>query len=40
VKTGLRAHYAAGATHLCIQPVHPEGDTAARDAILTALADT
>jgi probable F420-dependent oxidoreductase len=40
VKTGLRAHFAAGATHLCIQPVHPEGDTAARDAILTALADT
>jgi probable F420-dependent oxidoreductase len=40
VKAGLRAHVAAGATHLCIQPVHPEGDTAARDSILKALADT
>jgi probable F420-dependent oxidoreductase len=40
VKAGLRKHFEAGATHLCIQPVHPEGDTAARDRILTALADT
>jgi probable F420-dependent oxidoreductase len=40
VKAGLRAHFAAGATHLCIQPVHPEGDTGARDKILAALADT
>jgi probable F420-dependent oxidoreductase len=40
VKAGLRKHFAAGATHLCIQPVHPEGDTAARDRILAALADT
>jgi probable F420-dependent oxidoreductase len=40
VKAALRKHYEAGATHLCIQPVHPEGDTAARDAILAALADT
>jgi probable F420-dependent oxidoreductase len=40
VKAGLRRHFQAGATHVCIQPVHPEGDTAARDAILTALADT
>jgi probable F420-dependent oxidoreductase len=40
VKSGLRAHFEAGATHLCIQPVHPEGDTAARDSIIAALADT
>jgi probable F420-dependent oxidoreductase len=40
VKAGLRAHFAAGATHLCIQPVHNEGDTATRDRILAALADT
>jgi probable F420-dependent oxidoreductase len=40
VKAGLRAHVAAGATHVCIQPVHDEGDTAARDRILAALADT
>lgn len=40
VKQGLRAHFAAGATHVAIQPVTPEGDTAARDAILKALADT
>jgi probable F420-dependent oxidoreductase len=40
VKAGLRAHFDAGATHVAIQPVHPEGDTASRDAILAALADT
>ena len=40
VKAGLRAHFAAGATHVAIQPVHAEGDIAARDHILTALADT
>lgn len=40
VKQGLRAHFTAGATHVCIQPVHAEGDTAARDRVLTALADT
>jgi probable F420-dependent oxidoreductase len=40
VKQGLRAHFAAGATHVCIQPVHEDGDTAARDRILTVLADT
>ena len=40
VKEGLRAHFAAGATHVAIQPVHEEGDIAARDHILTALADT
>lgn len=40
VKAGLRAHFAAGATHVAIQPVHAEGDIAARDHILTVLADT
>ncbi len=40
VKAGLRAHFAAGATHVAIQPVHAVGDTAGRDAMLAALADT
>ncbi len=40
VKEGLRAHFTAGATHVAIQPVHIPGDTAARDAMLKALADT
>jgi len=40
VKEGLRAHFAAGATHVAIQPVHPDGDRTARDAIMAALADT
>ncbi len=40
VKAGLRAHFDAGATHVAIQPVHDDGDIAARDHILTALADT
>ncbi|HVY16226.1 MAG TPA: TIGR03620 family F420-dependent LLM class oxidoreductase [Rhodopila sp.] len=40
VKEGLRAHFAAGATHVAIQPVHAPGDTAGRDAMLKALADT
>jgi probable F420-dependent oxidoreductase len=40
VKKGLRAHFAAGATHVCLQPVHGDGDFAARDRMLAALADT
>ena len=40
VKAGLRAHFDAGATHVAIQPVHAEGDIAARDHILSMLADT
>jgi probable F420-dependent oxidoreductase len=40
VREGLRAHFAAGATQVCIQPVHDDGDTAARDRILTELANT
>jgi probable F420-dependent oxidoreductase len=40
VQEGLRAHFAAGATQVCIQPVHQDGDIATRDRILTELADT
>ncbi len=40
IKTKLREHFAAGATHVAIQPVHNDGDIAARDRILAALADT
>jgi len=40
IKKGLRAHFEAGATHVCLQPVHADGDFAARDCMLTALADT
>ena len=39
ITRGLRAHLGAGATQVCIQPVHAEGDTEARDRTLTALAD-
>lgn len=40
VKRGLRAHFEAGATHVCLQPVHEEGDVTARDRILRELADS
>ncbi len=40
VRGKLRAHFDAGATHVCLQPVHPEGDFGARDAALKVLADT
>jgi len=40
VRAGLRAHFDAGATHVCLQPVHAEGDSAHRDAMIAALADT
>jgi probable F420-dependent oxidoreductase len=40
IKKGLRAHFDAGATHVCLQPVHTDGDFAARDKMLAALADT
>jgi probable F420-dependent oxidoreductase len=40
VKKGLRAHFEAGAMHVCLQPVHADGDFAARDRMLAALADT
>ncbi len=37
IRKGIDAHFAAGATHVCIQPVHAEGDGAARDAMLSAM---
>ena len=40
IKHGLRAHFTAGATHVCVQPVHDDNDFAARDRMLKALADT
>jgi alkanesulfonate monooxygenase SsuD/methylene tetrahydromethanopterin reductase-like flavin-dependent oxidoreductase (luciferase family) len=40
IKQGLRAHFDAGATQVCIQPVHAEGEFTERDRMLTALADT
>jgi hypothetical protein len=40
IKRGLRAHFEAGATHVCLQPVHADGDFAARDRMLAAFADT
>ncbi|MCW5746682.1 MAG: TIGR03620 family F420-dependent LLM class oxidoreductase [Alphaproteobacteria bacterium] len=40
IKRGLRRHFDAGATHVCLQPVHAEGDIAARDRMIAALADT
>ncbi len=40
IKAGLHAHFAAGATHVCLQPVHAPEDWAHRDAMVAALADT
>ena len=40
IREGLRAHFTAGATHVCLQPVHAEGDWAARDRMVAVLADT
>jgi probable F420-dependent oxidoreductase len=40
IKAGLREHFTAGATHVCLQPVHAPEDWAHRDAMVTALADT
>jgi probable F420-dependent oxidoreductase len=39
IARGLRAHLEAGATQVCIQPIHADGDIEARDRTLTALAD-
>jgi probable F420-dependent oxidoreductase len=39
IASGLRAHLAAGATQVCIQPIHANADIETRDRILTALAD-
>ena len=40
VKRNLKKHFDAGATHVCIQPVHAADDFVARDRTLEALADT
>jgi probable F420-dependent oxidoreductase len=40
VKRGLRAHFDAGATHVCLQPIHDDGDFAARDRMIAEFADT
>lgn len=40
VKTKLKAHFEAGASHVCLQPVHEDGDIIARDRIVDALAGT
>ncbi|UYN95598.1 MAG: TIGR03620 family F420-dependent LLM class oxidoreductase [Enhydrobacter sp.] len=40
IRRGLRAHFEAGATHVCLQPVHDDGDFAARSRMLEVLADT
>ncbi|MGO9417799.1 TIGR03620 family F420-dependent LLM class oxidoreductase [Roseiarcus sp.] len=39
IASDLSAHLAAGATQVCIQPIHAEGDWDARDRTLTALAN-
>jgi probable F420-dependent oxidoreductase len=39
IARGLRAHFEAGATQVCIQPIHAEQDMEARDRTLTALAN-
>jgi probable F420-dependent oxidoreductase len=38
IARGLTAHLQAGADQVCIQPVHAEGDSEARDRTLAALA--
>jgi probable F420-dependent oxidoreductase len=40
IRAGLRRHFEAGATHVCLQPVTEEGDIPHRDATIRALADT
>jgi probable F420-dependent oxidoreductase len=39
IARGLKAHLEEGASQVCIQPVHAEGDLEARDRTLKALAD-
>ena len=38
VRARVREHFDAGATQVCLQPVHPQGDFASAKAMLTALA--
>jgi probable F420-dependent oxidoreductase len=39
IARGIKEHLEAGANQVCIQPIHAEGDTEARDRTLAALAD-
>jgi hypothetical protein len=39
VKQQMRAHFEAGASHVALRPVHPNGDSAARDAVLKVMTD-
>ena len=39
IARGLKAHLDAGASQVCIQPLHPHGDPEARDRTLSALAN-
>jgi probable F420-dependent oxidoreductase len=39
IARGLSAHLEAGANHVCIQPIHADGDVEARDRTLIALAN-
>ena len=38
IRAGVQAHYDAGATHVCIQPVSTEGVTHLDDRVLEVLA--
>ena len=38
VSARVREHFDAGATQVCLQPVHSQGDIASAKAMLTALA--
>ena len=38
IRARVREHFDAGATQVCLQPVHPQGDLASAKAMLTALA--
>ena len=40
VKSGLNAHFAAGATQVAIHPLSEGGEAKARNAVLAALRDT
>jgi probable F420-dependent oxidoreductase len=40
IRAGLRAHFDAGADHVCLQPVHAPEDWAHRDRMVATLADT
>ena len=39
IRAGVRAHFAAGATHVCLQPLADPADPAGRERVLRLLAD-